>query len=240
MPVVLMLVNFLLSFQCARNGNHRIGKRLQMLVFERVRIKVLSTTFFIASLSACGGGGSTTPQTSDVGMVQMPKLSGNPINLTKGITIGSPFWLDGSSPTGGRGTSINGVNCLVTEDYHIHTHLAIIKNGQMLAIPPNIGLQGCAYELHTHDKSGILHIETSTYRKFTLGQFFAVWGQPLSYANIAGISGMPVVVFINDGEVLTEYKGDLAEIELKSHRAITIQIGTALKEIPSYKWDPNL
>jgi hypothetical protein len=30
--------------------------------------------------------------------------------------------------------------------------------------------------IHTHDTSGIVHIESPTVRPFTLGQFFDVWG----------------------------------------------------------------
>jgi hypothetical protein len=65
-----------------------------------------------------------------------------------------------------------------------------------------------------------------------------VWGQPLSKTNIAGITGLPVTVFIDDdGQSVTEYTGNLADIELKPHRSITIQVGSALAEIPSYRWD---
>jgi hypothetical protein len=189
----------------------------------------------LIALAGCGGGsGGVTPPPA------APVLSQKPILLSKGVTMGSAHWPDRSTATGGRGLPVAGVSCLVTEDYHIHTHLAIIKNGAMLAIPKDVGLQGCAYELHTHDQSGILHIETATNKKFTLGQFFSVWGQPLAYDNIAGITGLPVAVFVNDGTGLVECKGDLATLELTNHRAITIQVGTALAEIPSYQWSADL
>lgn len=71
---------------------------------------------------------------------------------------------------------------------------------------------------------------------FTLGQVFALWGQPLSYNDIGGISGIPVVVYITDNGVVTQYTGDLGAIELLSHREITIQLGTPIAEIPVYTW----
>jgi hypothetical protein len=209
----------------------------------------------ILGMSGCGGGGGSAPAppvtqppvtpppvtpppvTPPPVVDPTPKLSANPIILGSGVPSGAVFWPDGSTASGGRGAVIDNVGCLASENYHIHSHLAIIRNGVMLALPANVGLQGCSYELHTHDHWGVIHVETSVARKFTLGQFFSVWGQPLSKTNIAGITGLPVTVFIDDdGQSVTEYTGNLADIELKPHRSITIQVGSALAEIPSYRW----
>ena len=65
----------------------------------------------------------------------------------------------------------------------------------------------CDYPLHTHDTSGKIHVEADAPSTFTLGQLFAIWGQPLSYSNIAGIIGSPVVVYINDGTNLPTLYG---------------------------------
>ena len=192
----------------------------------------------ILALSGCGGGGgSTTPAPTST----TPVLSPTPIALTSATVLGAKFWSDGSTATGGNGSAaMGGVNCLVSENYHIHSHLDIFKNGQALSLPAQIGLQGCAYELHTHDTSGIIHVETAAVSRFRLGQFFAVWGQPLSSTNVAGITGLPVVAYVTNGGVMTPYTGNLSDIELTSHESITIQIGTPLLEIPSYTWDPGL
>jgi hypothetical protein len=82
---------------------------------------------------------------------------------------------------------------------HIHPRLYVRVDGAERQIPPNIGLQGGAWAshdldhwldlregaqgqlspLHTHDSSGTIHVEAAVTRGFTLGEFFAVWGQPL-------------------------------------------------------------
>src|SRR5437762_905406 len=64
-------------------------------------------------------------------------------------------------------------------------------------------------------------------------------GQPLDRTNIAGISGLPITVYIvNDGDTAaTEYTGDLPSIDLPRHRQVTIQIGTAITAIPVYDFD---
>ena len=98
----------------------------------------------------------------------------------------------------------------------------------------------CNYTTHTHNRTGIIHVEAPAAGTFTLGQFFAIWGQPLGFDNVAGYPGLPVVVYITDNGVVTPYTGDLSSIELLSHREITIQIGTAISEIPNYTWDDSV
>ncbi len=124
----------------------------------------------------------------------------------------------------------------------MHAHLSIYLNGEALAVPSHIGIvetsptSHCNYSTHTHNRTGILHVEAPAPGTFTLGQIFAIWGQPLSYTDIAGNPGVPVVVYVTDNNVVSQYTGDLAAIELLSHREITIQLGTPITEIPSYTW----
>lgn len=169
-----------------------------------------------------------------------PQLSTTPTLLQPGISIGTSYWPDGSTATGGHGAPVGNVNCLVSEDYHLHAHLTIMLNGSALAIPAHIGLDGCAYELHTHDQSGVVHVETATARQFTLGQLFAVWGQPLSRDNVAGITGQKISVYVNDGDNMAFYPGNPPDLQLLNHRAITIVIGTPPATIPSYTWGGGL
>ncbi|RYG63469.1 hypothetical protein EON80_21180 [bacterium] len=153
------------------------------------------------------------------------------------------------------GQTIDGNSCDVAHyDYHIHSHLSIFVNGRQLAVPAAIGIANphsittpefpdgfvdygsCVYALHTHDTSGRLHVEAPTQRTFTLGQVFRIWGQPLTRQNVAGITGLPLVIYINDGTNLRVYSGDPAAIELGSKREITFQFGTPLARIPTYQW----
>ena len=47
---------------------------------------------------------------------------------------------------------------------------------------------------------------------------------------------MPVVVYLVDDGVVTEYDGDITAVELTSQRQIVIQVGTEITEIPDYTW----
>lgn len=193
-----------------------------------------------AALGGCGGGGAGPAPQAVAPSANGYQLAATSTLLTTGVTVGVPTWPDGATASGGNGAPVAGVNCLVTEDYHIHAHLTILRDGNALAVPAHIGLQGCAYELHTHDQSGVIHVETSSARTFTLGQLFAVWGQPLSRSNVAGISGLPVTVLYNDNDTVQEWTGDIGALELSSHRSITIELGTLQHTVPAYRWDASL
>ena len=76
-------------------------------------------------------------------------------------------------------TMKNEIECNSKEhfDLHIHTKLVIMIDNQLYPIPADIGIipEKCIYWLHTHDNSGIMHIESPTKRNFTLGQFLQIW-----------------------------------------------------------------
>jgi hypothetical protein len=77
---------------------------------------------------------------------------------------------------------------------HIHPHLEIIKKGKEQKVPSQIGIAPSKYKdhefdayigdmgaapVHTHDSSGILHVESSVTINYTLGDFYKIWGKSL-------------------------------------------------------------
>jgi len=96
--------------------------------------------------------------------------------------------------------------------------------------------QAAIQQLNNHDMGGRMHIEGPAPFTATLGNWFHIWGQPLSRDNVGGITGMPVVVYVTENGVVTRWDDDPALIELKSHQLITIQIGTQLTELPNFAW----
>jgi len=61
------------------------------------------------------------------------------------------------------GPSKGNVRCDTNEQlaYHIHAHLSILNGDQgEVSVPANIGIRdACLYWLHTHDDTGVIHIE---------------------------------------------------------------------------------
>ncbi|MEM0482517.1 MAG: C2H2-type zinc finger protein [Nitrososphaerota archaeon] len=129
----------------------------------------------------------------------------------------------------GLGSPVSGIECQNGEQvtYHVHTLLEIYVRGEKVKIPANIGIipGRCMYWLHTHDETGLIHIEAPRQMRFTLGQFFDVWGQRLSNDNVLGMdlasSGLAMRIYV-DGE---RYSGDPREIELVDNRSIVLDIG---------------
>jgi hypothetical protein len=78
------------------------------------------------------------------------------------------------------------------EKFHIHALLHIYVNGLLRPLPADIGLdsaKGIESSMHTHDGSGIIHMEAPHPFNYTLGDFFAVWGVKLGPAEVGGLKG---------------------------------------------------
>ena len=175
----------------------------------------------------------------------LPPLSPVIVDLNDNHQVGIRYWPDGDTATGAQGQPVGTFECFPTmpDTYHVHTHLSIFLDGVALAVPADIGIVGedtpteCFYPVHTHDRSGKIHIEAAAPAMFTLGQLFAIWGQPLSPDNVAGLTGKPVAIYVTDQNgVVTQAVGNWGDLELLSHREITIQVGTAVEAIPNYTW----
>ncbi|QAU33587.1 hypothetical protein [Janthinobacterium sp. 17J80-10] len=198
-----------------------------------------STTFATTTTTASN---TTTTANSN-----LPPLSGTPITLDGGPngTLGVRAWSDGNTGSGGQGAPAGNAKCIpydaLDTNYFVHAHISIFRDGQRLALPQYIGMAStCLYEINTDNLSGVVDAFSSAYKRLTLGDLFAVWGQALTWNNIAGFSGQPVVIYVEDNGVLKQHAGDPGDIELLSKRSITIQIGARLTEIPVYKWDKYL
>ena len=127
------------------------------------------------------------------------------------------------------GLTIDGIECQGMEGAveHIHTHLQIFNRGRAVQIPAGVGIpQGgqCLYWVHTHTADGIIHIESPVKRTFTLGQFFDIWGEPLSRTQAASgrtAHGHALRVTVNG----KPWTGDPAKIPLRDREEIVIQSG---------------
>ena len=176
----------------------------------------------------------------------LPPLSSTVVDITDNHQIGIDHWNNRNTPSGGQGEPVSGLECQTNmpETYHVHSHVSIFLNDEALSMPNEVGIVrsttgNCFYTIHTHDKSGKIHVEAAAPGIFTLGQLFAIWGQPLTNTNIAGLTGMPVSVYVTDNGTVTEAADNWEDIELTSHREITIAVGTPITEIPNFTWNGN-
>jgi hypothetical protein len=111
---------------------------------------------------------------------------------------------------------------------HIHAHLDVLVDGQTVTVPANIGIdtrRGTISPLHTHDASGVIHIESPVQRQFSLGEFFSEWLVSLSADNVGALragDGKVVRVFVNG----TRRSGNPGAIMLKAHDEIAVLYDT--------------
>lgn len=125
---------------------------------------------------------------------------------------------------------------------HIHQHLTITVDGKPVTVPALMGIDeraGRISSLHTHDTSGILHVESPVVTTFHLDQAFAEWGVRLSPGAVGpyvdGKDGVRLTVFVNQ----KPYTGDPREIVLKSHEDIDFVVttdGTTPVAPTAFRW----
>jgi hypothetical protein len=111
---------------------------------------------------------------------------------------------------------------------HIHQHLDLYVNGRRVTVPAGIGIdeaQGFISPLHTHDETGVIHVESPDLRTFTLGQFFGVWGLRLTPRCLGGYcaTGSKALRVFADGK---RYSGDPWALPLAAHEEILVAFGT--------------
>jgi hypothetical protein len=93
---------------------------------------------------------------------------------------------------------------------HTHSKLNVTVDGKFLLVPNGVGINSTLWNdhsldkfgterkattfgtispamspLHTHDSSGIIHVESTEYKNYTLGDFLNIWGLPLEGKEIS-------------------------------------------------------
>jgi len=170
----------------------------------------------------------------------LPPISTTVQDITDNHHIGDPYFSDPQTD----GAAIGSFTCIVSppQTYHVHSHLSIILNNEPKAVPQYVGAAKsgdthCFYPIHTHDQSGKIHVESTAAGTFTLGDLFTIWGKNLTETDVAGVTGLPVEIFVTENNTVTKVEpADWKAIELKDHREITISLGTEVTEIPNVTW----
>lgn len=92
---------------------------------------------------------------------------------------------------------------------HIHAHLEVYRRGKQVIVPNGIGLgSGITSPVHTHDPSGVIHVEAPAGAPVRLWQFFALWDVPLDGAKV-----------VADGQVVS----DPRSLEIRNNQLITVE-----------------
>jgi hypothetical protein len=218
--------------------------------------------------TAAPSGGPTPGPTSTP---TPPGASSSTIVTAQGSVAGAPGnWSPsiGDTSSGGQGAPVDGITCdpTMSNNYHIHVWLGLWVNGQEVALPMGAGMVNpgpavsgfintatCFYHIHTHDQSGIVHVEDPdpqgvpiTQSLYTLKDFFDIWGITVN-ANQFGPYTGPVRVFtsgqiyrgddassnfVTPASSLTYYGNDPSTVPAYSHEVIDVEVGPTYPTTP--------
>jgi hypothetical protein len=211
-----------------------------------VLVIIAAVAITLAVTSNSGSSSSATASTPKLKLASLSTLGSlKPLpspgpNGPEGVPVPGAPALAGTA-TVASGKTVDGISCNSSEQlvYHIHAHLTVFVDGAARQVPAAIGIPGaraentptgpfiasgsCFYWLHTHAADGIIHIESPVHRTYTLGDFFDIWGQPLSAGQVGPAHG-PVTALYN-GRV---YQGNPRDIPLEKHAQIQLEVGKPL------------
>lgn len=184
------------------------------------------------------------------GLASAASAQRKPVLLVQGTQVGRTHFPPGDTARGGNGQPVDGIEALTREmlKTHFHSHLSLFYDGEQIAIPYGIGIVKpfevqdnfvgggkAIYWIHTHDATGIIHVESPDNRTYTLGDFFDIWGEPLRQGDVAGFRGK-VRAYVHG----KPYKGDLRRIPLGEHTEITLVVGMPSVTPPRYQFPEGL
>jgi hypothetical protein len=178
---------------------------------------------------------------------------------------------------GGQGQTVDGITCDATmqNNYHVHAFVGLFVNGQEIAVPDAIGIVGasgdftdpvsgypnqelygtCFYHIHTHDPSGMVHMESPNLQNatidqsiFSINQFFDIWGIIVSRSQFGPFMG-PVTIYTSGqfsraapncrvvtcdevgSNMYSLWTGDPTGIPLYSHEVIWYEVGSGNPDV---------
>jgi hypothetical protein len=110
--------------------------------------------------------------------------------------------------------------------YHVHAELFIYVNGKRITVPANFGIdpQGrFIAPVHTHDTTGIIHMESAKPYPFTLGETFDIWGVKFSDSQLGAYragNGNVLQLWVNGKQV-----ADPVDYKMKPHDVMIVGYG---------------
>jgi hypothetical protein len=190
-------------------------------------IAIVAALFF-----AFGRGGGTAPKA--VHENQLVGLQTGPVPWNPGLDhLADRVGPLGIGTVGAEGQGVQ---------THIHQHLDVFVNGKRKPVPALIGIfstaGGFITDLHTHDTTGVIHVESpSKSQKFSLPEFFGVWGVRFTPTCIGGYCKPKTnwSVYVNGQRV-----SDPQKLVLQPHQEIAVVIGKPPPNVPStYRFSPG-
>ena len=129
-------------------------------------------------------------------------------------------------------------------------HVELFARGRVVILPAGIGVarprarsgayvvpRGCSYATRTLEPTGVIEVRRGS--RLTLGDFFRIWGYPLSTTRLAGFrttGSAPVRAYV----AARRWRGSLRSIPLRRHAQIVVQLGPFIPPHRAFLFRPDL
>jgi hypothetical protein len=178
-------------------------------------LAVIVAVVVVLIVSSGGGGGSSTASSgSDNGAGDI------------GLSVGPAPWQPEYSFLAQRLAAYNFPQ-QTDVGYHVHAELKVYINGKQTTVPANLGIdpQGRFISpIHTHDTSGVVHMESTKFYPFTLGEFINIWGVKFTDNQLgqykAGDGGNVLQLWVNGKRV-----ADPVNYKMRAHDVMILGYG---------------
>ena len=138
-------------------------------------------------------------------------------------------------------------------EHRVGAHVELFAHRRVVVVPAGIGMAPplrahgayvrsarCSYAVRTREPTGLLELDLSTApRPITVGDLFAIWGQPLSGTRLAGFRAPPgtgVAAYL-DGR---PWRGDPRAMPLRRHAVIVLEIAGHVPPHTGYRFPRGL
>jgi len=161
------------------------------------------------------------------------------------IGTGRAYRIEAAPAPVRRGRDVGALRC-TRDGSRYGIHLELFADRRVVPVPAGIGVAspsrrraadvepgGCSYPIRTVTPTGV--VEVSRGAPLTLGDLFAVWGQPLAAGRLAGFRGT-VRAFVG-GRV---WRGAVTAIPLRRHAQIVVEVGGYVPPHPTFLFGGGL
>ncbi|HEV7808721.1 MAG TPA: hypothetical protein VGO80_23150 [Solirubrobacteraceae bacterium] len=142
--------------------------------------------------------------------------------------------------------SVGRLDCGARATRRFGAHVELFARGRGMVVPAGIGIAPprirdgayvdggrCHYPLRTREPTGVIEIAHGT--RATVGDLFALWGQPLGRRRMAAFSGR-----VRAAVGGRDWRGDPREIALTKHAQVVLQVGPPIAPHARYCFPPGM
>jgi hypothetical protein len=190
-------------------------RRRRLQIGGGVGLLAVIVAVVVVIIVSSGGGSSSSATTA----------SGGSVGDTSGLQTGPAPWKPEYSYLAQR---LGAFNFPQQTDigYHIHAQLNVYIDGKQTTVPANLGIdpQGRFISpIHTHDTSGVVHMESTKFYPFTLGEFINIWGVYFTKNQLGAYkvgNGNVLQLWVNGKQI-----ADPVNYQMKAHDVMILGYG---------------